>query len=136
MKGLASSFADHQDNLVYQRALITHLRGGASQELAEARARKVGDPGVGWVDNDLHDGQPWIALPYEDWQTKWGTKRKAHRKPVLVMIKGKTVRCLLGDTMPHKANIRNGAVIDLAPGAQEAFGLTAPFLVPCSWEWA
>jgi hypothetical protein len=80
--------------------------------------------------------EPWIAVPREDWQAMFGTKAKAHKAKVKVTIKGKTVICWLGDTMPRKANIKNGAVIDLAPGAQAAFGLKPPFLVPASWEWA
>lgn len=135
--GKASSYGDTQDMIAYQHALVVFLRAGYSQRDAEARARKVGDPGIGWCDNVLSDTSiPWVALPYEDWQAKFSTKSKAHRARVRVTIKGKTVVCLLGDTMPHKRSITNGAVIDLAPGAQAAFGLAAPFLVPCCWEWA
>lgn len=120
----------------YQRALLAFLRAGYSQRHAEVAARKVGDPGIGWMDNDLANiAIPWVALPVEDWLEKWRSKSKAHRKAVLVTIGGKTVRCLLGDTMPHKFHIRNGAIIDLAPGAQHAFGLVPPFLVACSWQW-
>lgn len=137
MKTTASSYGDAQDMANYQRALVSFLRAGKQQREAEALARKVGDPGIGWMDNVLSDTSiPWVALPYEDWQSKWGTKKRAHRKPVLVTINGKTVRCILGDTMSHKKNITNGAGIDLAPGAQAAFGLKPPFMVPAQWEWA
>jgi len=134
--GKASSFADLADVAAYRRALVSFLRAGYNQAQAEAKARKVGDPGVGWCDNDLSNSTPWVALPYEDWQAKYGTKAKAHNAKVAVTIGGKTVICRLGDTMPHKQDIHTGAVIDLAPGAQAAFGLRAPFLVPASWEWA
>jgi hypothetical protein len=137
IKGLASSYGDTADMVAYQRALVTLLRAGHPQAEAEALARKVGDPGIGWADNVLSDASiPWVALPYEQWLSKWGSKSRAHKKPLLVTIRGVTHTCILGDTMPHEAHIANGAVIDLAPGAQAAFHLTAPFLVPVSWQWA
>lgn len=136
VKGKASSYGDTKDQLAYQRALIAHLRSGASQARAEALARKVGDPGIGWSDNTLSDlTVPWVALRYEDWQERWGSKGKAHKKKVLVTINGKTVTCYLGDTMPHKSEMKTKAVVDLAPGAQAAFGLKAPFLVDAEWTW-
>ena len=134
--GKASSYGDAKDMADYQRALISFLRAGDPQKVAEAKARKVGDPGIGWCDHALSNpAEPWVALPYEDWQAKFKTKSKAHKAKVAVTIKGKTVICWLGDTMPHKANIKNGAVIDLAPGAQAAFSLKPPFLVAASWKW-
>lgn len=137
IKGKASSYGDAADIAAYQRCLITLLKAGIPQKEAEARARKVGDPGVGWSDNKMSDTSPlWVALPYEDWQAKYKTKANAHQKKVLVTIGGKSLVCTLGDTMPHKANITNGAVIDLGPGAQKAFGLKPPFMVDCTWEWA
>lgn len=135
--GYATSYGDTADMLAYQNALVSFLKSGMPQKEAEAKARRVGDPGIGWADNVLSDTSvPWVALPYEDWQARYGTKAKAHKAKVKVTINGKTVVCLLGDTMPHKANITNGGVIDLAPGAQTAFGLRAPFKVKASWEWA
>lgn len=135
--GKASSYGDAKDMAVYQRELAKLLSEGIPRKNAEARARKVGDPGVGWCDNILSNpSEPWIALPREDWQAKFKTKAKAHKAKVAVTIKGKTVICWLGDTMPSKANITNGAVIDLAPGAQAAFGLKPPFMVNASWQWA
>jgi len=135
--GYATSYGDTADMRDYQNALISFLKSGMPQKEAEAQARKVGDPGIGWRDNVLSDTSvPWVALPYEDWQARYGTKAKAHKAKVKVTISGKTVVCLLGDTMPHKANIANGGVIDLAPGAQAAFGLQPGFKVRASWEWA
>jgi hypothetical protein len=38
--------------------------------------------------------------------------------------------------LPHRANIENGAGIDLNPGFAKAFGLHPPFLIPgVRWEW-
>lgn len=120
----------------YQRALVSGLRSGLSQAAAESAARKVGDPGIGWADNLLSDPEtPWVAVPYEHWQNKWGTKRAAHGKKLAVTIAGRRVVCILGDTMPHMNDITNGAVIDLAPGAQRLFGITAPAMVPVTWKW-
>lgn len=133
--GKASSYGDKRDMKAYNTALIVGLRMGLNHGEAKARARKVGDPGIGWADNNLSTDTPWVAVPYEYWKKKFGTKAKAHCAKLKVIIGGKTVECVLGDTMPHLKNITNGAVIDLAPGAQKAFGLTPPFLVNCTWEW-
>lgn len=39
--------------------------------------------------------------------------------------------------MPHKADIRNGAGIDLNPGFAKAFGVQAPFMLAgVTWDWA
>ena len=136
-QGFATSYADTKDMAAYQAALVLGLRMGLSQAKAQEAARKVGDPGIGWMDNVLSDpNTAWVAVPYEMWHDRWGTKKNAHLRKLWVTINGKTVLCTLGDTMPHLANITNGAVVDLAPGAQRAFGLKAPFKVECSWAWA
>ena len=137
MKGYATSYGDKLDMDMYDRALISFLKLGYTQSEAEAKARKVGDPGIGWMDNDLSDLKiPWVALPYEDWQARFGTKSKAHKAKVKVTCNGKTFIGLLGDTMPHKSNITNGAVIDLAPGAQALINRLPPFKLPVTWTWA
>jgi len=39
-------------------------------------------------------------------------------------------------TRPHRANIKNGAGIDLNPGFAKAFGLTPPFKIAgVQWDW-
>lgn len=135
--GKASSYGDAGDMLAYEREFLKQRALGKTIMQASLAGRKVGDPGIGWLDNVLSDSSvPWVALPPDDWKAKFGTKGKAHRAKVRVTINGKTVICILGDTMPAKKNIKNGAVIDLAPGAQAAFGLKPPFMVACSWEWA
>ena len=128
MKVKASSFADKADVAAFKKA---KAKGMSDQE-----AFKFGDNGIGFTGLDCTDESiPFVALPREDWMEKFGTKAKASRQPVNVTIKGKTVRCLIGDTMPSRANIKNGCGIDLAPGAQKAFGLKPPFTVPAEWEW-
>ena len=137
MKGKASSYGDEGDRQRYRKRVAECIAKGMSQEQAEAEGRKVGDPGLGWLGNDITDiSIPWVAVPRDCWVEKWTTKRNAHRRRVLVTISGVTRECVLGDTMPWLKNIKNGAVVDLAPGALQAFGLKAPCLVPASWTWA
>lgn len=137
MKGFATSFGDKEDKMRYQNAVQEALSSGKSRAEAEAVGRKKGDPGIGWLDNDITDeSTPWVALPFEDWKHPFGSKAAAHKKVVLVTIHGVSHFCLLGDTMPKRANITNGAVIDLAPGACKLFGLTVPVKVAVEWRWA
>jgi hypothetical protein len=126
---VASSFADLKDVAAYKKAI--------SQGKTEAQALKVGDNGIGkWGDNTARDDVPMCALPPEDWQPKWGAGNNARGRKVAVTFKGKTVIGELRDTMPHKANIKNGAGIDLNPGFAKALGVTPPFLLrDVKWEW-
>ena len=55
---------------------------------------------------------------------------------MLVEVNNQVIRAELQDTMPHKANITNGAIIDLNPAACSALGLTPPVMVPVRWRWA
>jgi hypothetical protein len=125
----ASSFADPQDVAAYKKAI--------AQGKSEQQALKVGDNGIGvWGDNTAGDDIPMCALPPEDWKAKWGTGQKARGKKVAVTYKGKTVIGELRDTMPAKANITNGAGIDLNPGFAKAFGVPPPFMLKnVKWEW-
>ena len=126
---IASSFADPDDLKAYKDAIA---RG-----LSEEEALKLGDNGKGaWGDDTTSLSIPMCALPPEDWELKWGEGSAARGKKVSVTYKGKTVIGELRDTMPHKANITNGAGIDLNPGFAKAFGLKPPFLLPgFEWEW-
>ena len=55
----------------------------------------------------------------------------------MVTYKDKSVVGELGDTMPHKANIKNGAGIDLNPAFAKALGQKPPFMLQgVQWEWA
>jgi hypothetical protein len=125
----ASSFADPNDVAVYRRAI--------AQGKTPAEALKVGDNGIGkWGDQTARDDVPMCALPPEVWGAKWGTGLNARGRKVAVTYRGKTVIGELRDTMPHLANIRNGAGIDLNPGFAKAFGITPPFMLPgVKWEW-
>ena len=126
---IASSFADLEDLAAFNRAI--------AQGKSEAQALKVGDNGIGvWGDKTARDDVAMCALPPEDWLAKWKNGSKARGKKVSVTYKGTTVVGELRDTMPHKANIENGAGIDLNPGFAKALSLTAPFrIVGVKWEW-
>jgi len=129
MKGLASSFADPADIIAFRKA---KARG-----LTDKQAFRYGDNGIGCFGDDVSlVTTPYVAVTPDAMIERWGTVAAAKHKPVFVTINGATKRCIVGDRMPWAKNVKNGAVIDLAPGAQLAFGLRAPFLVECSWEWA
>ena len=77
------------------------------------------------------------SSPPEDWQAKRGGGNAARDRKVAVIYKGSTVTGELRDTMPHKANITNGAGIDLDPGFAKALGVTPPFMLfNVQWDWA
>jgi len=128
-KGFASSFADLADVRAFKRA---KAKGMTDQE-----AFRYGDNGIGCFGDDVTTLKiPYVAVPPDDMVERWGSVKASKHKPVLVTINGATHRCIVGDRMPWRKNIRNKAVIDLAPGAQDAFGLKPPFMVPASWVWA
>lgn len=127
-KGFSSSFADLADVRAFKRA---KAKGMSDQE-----AFRYGDNGIGCFGDDVTTLKiPYVAVPPDDMVERWGSVKAAKHKPVLVTINGVIHRCIVGDRMPWRKNIRNKAVIDLAPGAQAAFGLKPPFMVPASWVW-
>lgn len=132
----ASTFADPADVAAYKLWYQRYRDAGYDDNHAQQKAFLKGDNGVGWTGLDCTDlSIPYIALPVEDWQEKWGDKHTASGKKVNVTMLGKTVECILGDTMPHRDHIENGCGLDMAPGTQKAFGLT-PGTYPAAWEWA
>lgn len=125
----ASSFADPSDVTAFQRC---KERGGSDQDCF-----KVGDNGIGcWEDNVKEGSGAACALPPEDMEEKWGSVSAAQHKGVMVSSNGKNVYCVLKDRMPHRANIKNGAGIDLNPDAVRALGLEPPIMVDATWSWA
>ncbi len=126
----ASSFADLADLAAFQHAKALGW--------SDTRAFGVGDNGMGaWGDLTARDDIPMCALPPEDWLAKWHSAAAARGKKVAVTYKGQTVIGELRDTMPHRANITNGAGIDLNPGFAKAFGETPPFMLAnVQWDWA
>jgi hypothetical protein len=125
----ASSFADPADVQAYRDAIA---RG---ESIAEAK--RIGDNGIGlWGDDTSSEDVPVCALPREDWETRWGRGRAARCKRVRVTYCNISAVGVLGDTMPRRANIKNGAGIDLNPGFAKLLGLRPPFLVDgVTWEW-
>lgn len=125
----ASSFADPKDLSSFN---LCKKHGGTDQE-----CYKVGDDGQGFGGKvDCTADVPLVALPYEDWEEKWGNVSNAINKAVRVTVNGITVICKLGDTMPHRAHIRNGRGIDLNFAATKAFGLNPPVDAKAVWSWA
>lgn len=124
----ASSFADPADIRAFRRC---KEKGGSDQDCF-----KVGDNGIGCYGDDVSEGTgPACALPPEDSEEKWGSVAAAKHKLVEVTAGGKTVTCVLKDRMPHRANIRNGAGIDLNPDACRLLGVEPPMMISCSWRW-
>lgn len=121
----ASSFADPADVAAFRRC---KNQGGSDQACF-----KVGDNGVGkWGDDCSQGSGPACALPPED----WGQFPDARGKKVVVRINGVSVFCNLKDTMPHKANITNGAGIDLNPDTVAELGQRVPLMIAAEWRWA
>lgn len=125
----ASSFADPMDVAAFNAC----KRLGHSDEYCFA----FGDNGIGFTGINCATFDPICALPYEDWMEKWKSAQVASGKPVIVTYKGQIVQGIMGDTMPHRENIKNGAGIDLNPGFAKAFSLHPPFLLDgFTWSWA
>lgn len=129
IKGKASSFADAADVAAFRRC--------KAQGKSDATCFKVGDNGIGcWGDDTTNVKKAFVAVPPDDMIDRWGSVNVARHKPVKVTINGKTKTCILGDRLPYKRFIKNGVVIDLAPGAQKMFNLKPPFLVAAEWSWS
>lgn len=121
----ASSFADPADVAAFLRC--------KAQGKTDQQCFRVGDNGVGkWGDDCTAGAGPMCALPPEDWTAL----DKPRLSKVEITANGRTITARLGDTMPARKNIRNGAGIDLSPDACKALGLTPPLMVPATWRWA
>lgn len=122
----ASSFADSADVVAFRRC---KAQGKSDQECF-----KVGDNGVGKWGDDTTAGRPMCALPPEDWKPLGDKARGA--KVLVKLANGCEAVCELRDTMPARANIKNGAGIDLNPAACARLGLRPPVMVAVTWQWA
>lgn len=124
----ASSFADPADVAAYKKC----LKSGKTVK----RCLAIGDNGIGLWGDDTTVAWPICALPPDDWLTKWKKGSVARGKKIELSLNDKKVICELRDTMPAKANITNGAGIDLNPGAAKVLGLKPPFMQPnVGWRW-
>lgn len=120
----ASSFADPGDIAAFRRC----KERGHSDKFCFA----YGDNGIGRWGDDTTVNVPMCALPPEDWKSLGDTARGAK---VLVKANGLQVICELRDTMPYRANIKNGAGIDLNFAAVKALNLSVPLLISATWEY-
>lgn len=119
----ASSFADPADVAAFKRC---KEQGGTDQECF-----KIGDNGIGKWGTDTTQPIPMCALPPEQWEhleNPKGTK-------VVVESNNRRVVTELQDTMPHEANITNGAGIDLNPEACKRLGYSPPIMVSARWKF-
>lgn len=127
--GLLSSFADPDDVAAFHRC--------KAQGRSDSDCFSVGDNGIGaFGDNTAQDQVAMCALPPERIIARWGSVAAGKHKPVIVEAVGRECICVLADLMPHEANIHNGAICDLNPGAAKVLGLLPPFLVQGSYRWA
>lgn len=122
----ASSFADPAD--------VRRFRACKAAGKSDMECFKVGDNGVGCWGDDTTVDRAMCALPREDWEPLGN--QAARGKKVIVSANGLTIVCELRDTMPRRANIKNGAGIDLNPAACKALGLRPPIMLPATWRWA
>jgi hypothetical protein len=123
-----TTFADPADVKAFRRCKAT----GKSDE----ECFKVGDNGIGHTGLNCADASiPYVALPEDYWKERFGTKGRAKGAKLSVTINGQTKICILGDTMPLLKDIKNGAGLDLAPGACKLFGLPAGSSGRGSWSW-
>ncbi len=125
---IASTFADLADVVAFRKC--------RAQGKSEQECFKVGDNGVGcWGDNTAQSSVPMCALPPEDMEEHWGSTLKARRKLVSVTYKDRNAVCILADRMPRRANIKNGAGIDLNPAAVIKLGIPKGGMVRVIWKW-
>lgn len=75
------------------------------------------------------------ALPPDDMIEKWGSVINSKHRKVIVTIAGKSANCIVGDRMPYKKNIHNGAGIDMNPALCAALGVKPPVMIQASWKW-
>jgi len=123
-RGLASSFADPADVRAYRAA---KAKGWTDQQ-----AFKVGDNGIGmWGDDCSMGSGPACAVPPEYWHQLPSARFAA----VEVAANGERTIAKLKDTMPHLANIHNGAVIDMSPDLCASLGVTPPVMIKAAWRF-
>ena len=121
----ASSFADPADVRAFERC--------KKQGKTDMQCFAVGDNGIGkWGHNTAQEERPMAAIPRD----VWADAGKTGGAKLEVRYQGKTVEGILGDTMPHTKNIKNGAGIDLNPAFAKQLGLRPPFMVEVEWRWA
>ncbi len=124
----ATSFADPAD--------VAAFRAAKQRGLSDEQAFALGDNGIGCWGDDTTVDVNYCAVPPDDMIEQWGSESAAKHKRIQVNIGNSTIECILGDTMPWKKNITNGAGIDLNPASVAALGQKAPLYAPAMWRWA
>lgn len=123
---IASTFADLADLAAFRKC--------KAQGKSDKECFKTGDNGLGlWGDNTAQEITPMVALPPEIMIEKWGSD--ARHKPLIVEYKDRQCRCIVGDRMPHLANLRTNARIDLNPAAVKVLGIPKGGMVRVTWWW-
>lgn len=135
--GKASSFADPKDVEAFKKWFSVYKEQGLSDEAATNKAFEKGDNAIGCWDDDTSAGSgPSCAVPPEDMIERWGSVDAAKHRLVEVSANDQSVTCVLKDRMPDRAEITNGAIIDLNPDACAALGLEPPIMASATWRWA
>lgn len=125
---IASVFADAAD--------LEAFRKCKAQGKSDEECFAIGDNGIGlWGESTAPGTGPSVALSPEDMEEGWGSVNAAKSKKVDVTYKTTTVTCVLKDRMPHRANIRNGAGIDLNEDARQMLGIPKGAMVRVTWKW-
>ena len=120
----ATSFADPADVRAFERC--------KAQGKTDLQCFAVGDNGIGkWGHGTAQEERAMAALPRD----VWADAGKTGGAKLEVRYNGKTVEGILGDTMPHTKNIKNGAGIDLNPAFSKQLGLKPPFTAEVEWRW-
>lgn len=129
----ASSFADPKDITAFHTCKLS----GKSDVACFA----VGDNGIGKWGDDCTADRSMCALPPEYW-AQFGAAARGKLVEVQPLNQVGTfldpsfnTTCELRDTMPHLANITNGAGIDLNPAAVAAIGKRPPLMTRVRWRF-
>lgn len=123
--GLASSFADPAD--------VAAFKAAKARGLSDQEAFALGDNAIGCFGDSTAEGSgPSFALPPEDWKP-FGAA--AHLKRAKIVGNGQACIAELKDTMPAKANIKNGCIIDLNPDTLAQLGWKPGDKYHVSWQW-
>ena|SRR5438552_3286918 len=119
----ASSFADPADVVAFNKC--------KAQGKTDQQCFKVGDNGIGQFGKiTAQDQIPMVAVHADDMIARWGSVIAAAHRPVTVTVNQTTIQATVEDRIGVKGRI------DLNPAASKRLGLTPPFLVPCTWNWA
>ena len=125
--GLATSFATPSDFQAYALA--------KAQGKSENEALAIGDNCIGCWGDKTNGSQAYCAIPPEHMIQVFGSFSAAKHQRVLVSCGKRSCVALIGDVMPHLANIKNGAIIDMNPALCRGLGLPCENVsVTVSWS--